>query len=191
MVATANIGPNLNTSSFFVTLRPDGEEIREFKNKHTIFGEVVEGLDVLDKINQVHTIGKDRPLQNIRIKHTMIIEDPFEDRIAEFGLDPAKLRYPSRSPSPVRGVVGKSLADIKNASKKDDADEDDEHIYLEDDVELETLAKTKTEQELKEEQAEAEAKGRQQVLALLDDLPDADIKPPDNVLFVCKLNPVT
>ena len=121
----------------------------------------------------------------------MIIEDPFEDRIAEFGLDPAKLRYPSRSPSPVRGVVGKSLADIKNASKKDDADEDDEHIYLEDDVELETLAKTKTEQELKEEQAEAEAKGRQQVLALLDDLPDADIKPPDNVLFVCKLNPVT
>ena len=79
LVATANEGPHMNTSSFFVTLRPDGQEIREFKNKHTIFGKVVEGLDVLDAINQVYTVGKDRPLQNIRIKHTMIIEDPFED----------------------------------------------------------------------------------------------------------------
>jgi peptidyl-prolyl cis-trans isomerase-like 4 len=78
LVATANQGPHLNTSSFFITLRADGEEIREFKNKHTIFGQVVEGLDVLEKINQVYTVGKDRPLQNIRIKHTMIIEDPFE-----------------------------------------------------------------------------------------------------------------
>ena len=45
LVATANEGPHLNTSSFFVTLRPSGQEIREFKNKHTIFGQVVEGLD--------------------------------------------------------------------------------------------------------------------------------------------------
>ena len=29
------------------------------------------------------------------------------------------------------------------------------------------------------------------VLEALNDLPDADVKPPDNVLFVCKLNPVT
>lgn len=76
-MATANEGPNLNTSSFFVTLRPDGNEIKEFKNKHTIFGQVVEGLDVLETINQVYTIGKDRPLQNIRIKHALIIDDPF------------------------------------------------------------------------------------------------------------------
>ena len=38
LVATANEGPHMNTSSFFMTLRPDGQEIREFKNKHTIFG---------------------------------------------------------------------------------------------------------------------------------------------------------
>ena len=62
---------------------------------------------------------------------------------------------------------------------------------MEDDVEIEKEAKNKTETELKEEQAEAEAKGRTHVLAMLDDLPEADIKPPDNVLFVCKLNPVT
>ena len=118
----------------------------------------------------------------------MIIENPFEDQLAKFGLDPAKVRYPSRSPSPVRGFAGRSLQDIKNAEGEDG---DEEHIYLEDDVELDNLAQTKTEAQLKDEQAEAEAKGRQQVLTMLDDLPEADIKPPDNVLFVCKLNPVT
>lgn len=96
-----------------MTLRKDGDEIREFKNKHTIFGQVVEGLEVLEAINQVYTVGKDRPLQNIRIKHTMIIEDPFEGQASRFGLQPALLRYPSRSPSPIRGLVGKSIADIK------------------------------------------------------------------------------
>ena len=136
-MATANAGPNMNSSSFFVTLRPDGQEIREFKNKHTIFGQVVEGLDVLDAINQVHTVGKDRPLQNIRVKHAMIIDDPFEGRQEEFGIR-GELKYPSRSPSPVRGLAAKSLNELKNFIG-DDGDED-EHIYLEDDVELDQLA---------------------------------------------------
>ena len=102
---------------------------------------MVEGLDILDKINQVYTIGKDRPLQNIRIKHAIVIEDPFEERLGKFGLE--RIRYPSRSPSPVRGLAGRSLADIKNATEGNDSDA--EHLYLEDDVELETLAQTKTE----------------------------------------------
>lgn len=139
LVATANEGPNMNTSSFFITLRPDGHEIREFKNKHTIFGEVVEGLPVLEAINQVYTIGNDRPLQNIRIKHAMIIENPFEGSGAaeRFGLSATDLSYPSRSPSPIRGLAGRSLADIKAAAKEAD---EDELLYLEDDVELDKLA---------------------------------------------------
>lgn len=36
-----------------------------------------------------------------------------------------------------------------------------------------------------------DAKNRAHVLEILDDLPEADIEPPKNVLFVCKLNPVT
>ena len=43
LVATANLGPNMNCSSFFITLQENGREIKEFKNQHTIFGEVVEG----------------------------------------------------------------------------------------------------------------------------------------------------
>jgi len=45
--------------------------------------------------------------------------------------------------------------------------------------------------ELLENVAKAEAKSRAVTLELLGDLPDADMKPPENVLFVCKLNPVT
>lgn len=36
-----------------------------------------------------------------------------------------------------------------------------------------------------------EARARATILEMVGDLPDADIAPPENVLFVCKLNPVT
>ena len=38
---------------------------------------------------------------------------------------------------------------------------------------------------------EREAKTRAQLVEIIGDIPDADMKPPENVLFVCKLNPVT
>ena len=53
LVATANLGPNLNTSTFFVTLTDD--ELPSLFKKHTIFGQVEEGLDVLEKLNSVYT----------------------------------------------------------------------------------------------------------------------------------------
>ena len=44
---------------------------------------------------------------------------------------------------------------------------------------------------MQEEKEELEAKQHAHVLEILDDLPEADIEPPKNVLFVCKLNPMT
>lgn len=49
----------------------------------------------------------------------------------------------------------------------------------------------KNQGEVIEEIKKHKAKTKAIVLETLDDLPDADIKPPENVLFVCKLNPVT
>lgn len=40
-------------------------------------------------------------------------------------------------------------------------------------------------------QREKEAKARATILEIIGDIPDAEIAPPENVLFVCKLNPVT
>jgi peptidyl-prolyl cis-trans isomerase-like 4 len=45
-----------------------------------------------------------------------------------------------------------------------------------------------TSEQLKKKTEEQQTKQRTQVLEIINDLPDADIEPPKNVLFVCKLN---
>lgn len=49
----------------------------------------------------------------------------------------------------------------------------------------------KTLEEIEEDIKEKEARAQATILEMVGDLPDSDIKPPENVLFVCKLNPVT
>lgn len=48
-----------------------------------------------------------------------------------------------------------------------------------------------SEDQVEEIMKKREARGRAQILEMVGDLPDADVKPPENILFVCKLNPVT
>ena len=53
----------MNGSQFYLTL---GEDLYSLDEKHTIFGEVAEGLEVLEAINDVPCDDGGRPLQNIR-----------------------------------------------------------------------------------------------------------------------------
>lgn len=48
-----------------------------------------------------------------------------------------------------------------------------------------------TAEEVMEVQRNKEAKARATILEIVGDIPDAEIAPPENVLFICKLNPVT
>ena len=62
-VAMANLGPDLNDSRFFITLADD---LHQLDGKHTIFGQVAEGEEVLDKINSAFADDDGRPYKDIR-----------------------------------------------------------------------------------------------------------------------------
>jgi peptidyl-prolyl cis-trans isomerase-like 4 len=144
-------------SQFIITL---GQNIDFLDGKAAIFGSVVEGFDALEKINTAYIDEKGRPLKDIRILHTVVLDDPYDD--------PPRLVQPPESPLPSQA----QLATVRVAH--------DENLEEENDPEA-----------LERVRREREARAQALTLEMVGDLPFAEVAPPENVLFVCKLNPVT
>jgi peptidyl-prolyl cis-trans isomerase-like 4 len=145
-------------SQFFITL---GDNVDSLDGKYTIFGRVAEGFDTLEKINDAYCDERGRPYRDIRIKHTIILEDPFPD--------PSGLQEPPESPVPSKA----QLATIRLGEEEEDE------------------AVGKTEAELERLRREKEARANALTLEIIGDLPFAEVTAPENILFVAKLNPAT
>ncbi|KAJ2803692.1 Peptidyl-prolyl cis-trans isomerase-like 4 [Coemansia furcata] len=154
-MAVSGEEPGVSGSQFFITLADDLEYL---DGRYTVFGQVTEGLDVLEQINSAFCDSKHRPLRDILIRHTIVLNDPFPD--------PPSLVVPNSPLFP----TAEQLAGIRMEAGSD------------------------TEEQASESESarrEREANAQALTLEMIGDLPFADIKPPENILFVCKLNPVT
>ena len=158
-VSFVDNGDGLHGSQFFITL---GQDLDFLDDKHTVFGRVVEGLDVVQKLNGEISDTDHKPYRDIRITHTVILHDPFED--------PPGLIVPPVSPEPPEEIFESDRIGIEEAIDETEGKP------------LEVIEETLMEKE---------AKARATILEMIGDLPDADMAPPENVLFICKLNAVT
>ena len=69
-ISMANAGPNTGSSQFFINLVDNSfldYDKEPFTSKHPVFGEVVEGMDVVDEISNVAVGAGDRPVEEVRI----------------------------------------------------------------------------------------------------------------------------
>ncbi|EWC48589.1 peptidyl-prolyl cis-trans isomerase-like 2 [Drechslerella stenobrocha 248] len=75
VLSMANKGKNTNSSQFYILYRAQAHLDR----KHTVFGKVVGGMDVLDRMETTPTDSNDRPTQEITIEEVVVFVDPFEE----------------------------------------------------------------------------------------------------------------
>jgi peptidyl-prolyl cis-trans isomerase-like protein 2 len=71
----ANKGPHSNGSQFFITF----DAATHLDRLHPVFGKVVGGWDVLDKMEAITTDSAARPTKAITIQAVVILQDPFEE----------------------------------------------------------------------------------------------------------------
>lgn len=102
VLSMANSGPNTNKSQFFITYR----SCRHLDGKHTVFGQIVGGLETLNKMEKVEVDNKDRPIEDIIILSAQVFVDPYVEVDEKLALE--------------REKAAQELIELKNTEKKKD-----------------------------------------------------------------------
>ena len=74
VLAMANSGANTNGSQFFLTMTGAEETTKHLNGKHTVFGIVTDGQNVIDRIGRVDTDAQNRPKKDVVIESVTIEE---------------------------------------------------------------------------------------------------------------------
>jgi len=161
-------GPHTNASAFYLVLGEASDlRYRSLVSTATVVGRVVDGLETLDKLSASVVDEHQRPFRDVRIRHVHVLVDPYPDPEGfERACVPARdlERYAPRE------ETAEERLSVLDAQGADEA--------------LDPNAREARRQALIAETNAVK-------LEMLGDLPSADFKPMDNVLFVCKLNPNT
>ena len=79
VLSMANSGSNTNGSQFFITFGPT----THLDGKHSVFGELVDGKETLDILENIPTGENDRPVKKIKIVDTVVHTNPYRDTIQQ------------------------------------------------------------------------------------------------------------
>ncbi|CUS09758.1 unnamed protein product [Tuber aestivum] len=118
ILSMANKGKNTNSSQFFITYRA----AKHLDRKHTIFGKVVGGLDVLDKMEVAPVGDGDAPIRDIVMKEVVVFVDPFDEYLKkraseeEKGRNEEERRRSGQNEEDLTTWTGKRLRDIGRGS---------------------------------------------------------------------------
>jgi len=166
------------TSQFLITL---GDSCASLDDTCCVFGEIwyERGYPAsLDSLNAVLCDESGRPYVDIRVLHTHVLVDPFDDPPALASLlppsSPLVLR-PSSEIVPPRLDLNEAEAAAEEAAELASGKAPSADVLA----------------QRKRKRMEEEAASRAVLLEMVGDLPSADVAPPDTALFVCKLNPIT
>lgn len=161
----------LADSQFCITVTENYEPDTEL----AIFGNVVEGFETLDKLNNAVTDFSGKPLLPILILHSYVLDDPFEEE------DSIGVLYPEESPPPSPGQL-ELIEEAFNQDELSTSENKGNNTITSDNNRSVNTVKTKSDRD---------AAAQALTLEIIGDLPFAAVKPEENILFVCKLNPVT